>query len=125
MNIETKTLNGGYSEYEKFGWKYSEDIKKRGSRGHHYTAHVLTRDKDMPNYAQIAALEDKYFSLKAEKKVYQPIEAWAVIFLFFLFVIPLIIYVAVKNSQKKKIAENNARIDREMKTILKEAAALL
>lgn len=34
---------------------------------------VLARDMDLPNYRLIKALDDKYFALKAQKKVYAPI----------------------------------------------------
>jgi hypothetical protein len=124
MNIETKTVGGDTAEYEKFGWQHTEDKRVRVSRTHHLV-HVLARDKDMPNYRLIAALDAKYFSLKSQKQTYYPMDPlWGIVaFLFFIF--PFVIYASVKSSQKKKIAEHNADIQRQMDEILKEVSTLL
>lgn len=135
MNIETKEVHLGYSDngerarnlkvYEGFGWKYTQDVRRGRS-----TYNVLARDKDMPNYRLIKALEDKYFTLKNQKKVYTPIYDEPVNFLvmfllLILFVFPLIIYLVFKSNQKAKIRELNERLDKEMEKCLNEARALL
>ena len=84
----------------------------------------------MPNYRLIKALDDKYFALKAQKKVYEPIYDEPINFLvmfllLILFVIPLVIYLLFKGNQKARIQEHNAKLDREMEDILKEARSLL
>ena len=124
MNIETKTVRGEISDYLRFGWKHTEDVR-RGHARHHYTESVLARDKDMQNYRLIAALEAKYFSLKAQKKVYEPMDPLWGIISFLCLIVPFIIYAAVKSSQKSKIEEENARLQREMNKVLKEVAPLL
>ena len=124
MNIETKTVRGDTAEYEKFGWKHTEDTRVRSGRTHH-TEHILARDKDMPNYRLIAALDTKSFSLKSQKKTYEPMDPLWGIVTFLLFVIPFVIYAVVKSSQKRSIAEHNANIQRQMNDILKEVAPLL
>ena len=124
MNIETKTVVGDTAEYEKFGWEHTEDARVGNGRSHH-TEHILARDKDMPNYRLIAALDTKYFSLKSQKKTYEPMDPFWGIVAFFLFVIPFVIYAAVKSSQKRSIDEHNANIQRQMNDILKEVAPLL
>lgn len=72
LNIETREVHLGWSEKananETFGWKYTQDVH-RGRTSYN----VLVRDMDMPNYRLIKALDDKYFALKAQKKVYTPI----------------------------------------------------
>ena len=87
--------------------------------------HILARDKDMPNYALITALEAKYFSLKKRKMVYKPMDPGFAVAAFLFFIFPFIIYAAVKSSQKKKIASCNAAIQRQMNDVLKEVAPLL
>ena len=135
MNIETREVSLGWNKdgereknlkvYETFGWKYTQD-----ARHGRVTYNVLARDMDMPNYRLIKALDDKYFALKAQKKTYTPIYDEPVNFLIMfllllLFVVPLIIYLVFKGSQKARIAEHNANLDRQMNEILKEASALL
>lgn len=124
MNIETKTVREDTTELEKFGWKHTEDTRVRSGRLIH-TEHILARDKDMPNYRLIAALEAKYFSLKTQKKAYKPMDrTWGFV-AFLLFVVPFILYAVIKNSQKRKIAEHNASIQKRMNDILKEVEPLL
>ena len=124
MNIETKTVSGDFSDYLKFGWEHTEDASRRHGP-HHSTVHVLARDKDTPNYRLIAALEAKYFSLKAQLKSYTPMDVGWSIVLFLLLIFPFVIYAAYKSSQKKKIDENNAKIHSQMNKILNEVATLL
>ena len=135
MNIETKEVHLGWEKdseraknlkvYESFGWKYTQDAHRGRT-----TYNILARDMDMPNYILIKALDDKYFALKAQKKVYKPVygepENFLLMFvLLLLFVFPLIIYLLFKSSQKAKIQEHNAKLDREMNQVLNEARALL
>ncbi len=124
MNIETKTVHGDFSDYLKFGWSHTEDSHVRhGPR--HSTVHILARDKDMPNYRLIAALDAKYFALKSQLNTYTPMDVGLSIALFLLFIFPFVIYLAYKSSQKKKIDQNNAKIHGQMNEILNEVATLL
>ncbi|MDY2913072.1 MAG: hypothetical protein SOV58_00350 [Candidatus Enteromonas sp.] len=130
MNIETKEVslsaNGrSLATYEAFGWKYTQDV-------HHsrYRYELLARDKDMPNYRLIKALESKYESLLAQKKTYSPVneepeKILIMVLLFLLFVFPLVIYLVFKSRQKAEYAEHNALLEKEMQKIMKEARALL
>ena len=135
MNIETREVHLGWSEkgerernlkvYESFGWKYTQDVHRGRSM-----YNVLALDMDMPNYRLIKALDDKYFALKAQKKVYtpiydEPINFLLMFLLLLLFVFPLVIYLVFKGSQKARIQEHNANLERQMNEILKEASSLL
>ncbi|MDD4154072.1 MAG: hypothetical protein PHT30_01500 [Bacilli bacterium] len=124
MNIETKTVRDDVSEYLKFGWKHTEDTSVRHGRGHH-AEHVLARDKDMPNYNLIAALDAKYFSLKSQIKTYEPMDPLWGLIAFLCFVLPFIIYFAVKSKQKSDIEAHNANIHEQMLAVLKEAKPLI
>ncbi len=124
MNIETKTIREDTSEYEKFGWKRTEDVRRRTGPVHH-NEHVLARDKDMKNYRSIKTLEDKYFALKAQKQTYKLVDGTVCFILFLLFLIPGFIYVSYKSKQKENIEYENKRIQSKMDAILKEAKPLL
>lgn len=124
MNIETKTVKNDVTEYEKFGWKHTEDAS-RGTGPCHRTVKILARDKDMKNYQKIKALEDKYFSLKTQKRTYNPVDPSICIILFILFLIPGFIYVYYKDKQKQSIEYENKRIQSQMDLILKQVKPLL
>ena len=124
MNIETKTVRDSVYEYEKFGWKHTEDTSVRHGPTHH-TEHVLARDKDMPNYQLITTLEQKYFSLRSRRLAYTPMDPmWGVV-TFLLFIVPFVVYACVKNSQKKRVQTYNAYIQKQMSDILAEVKTLL
>jgi len=125
MNIETKTVRGDISDYLRFAWKHTEDTSYSSGRIHG-TASVLARDKEMPNYKLISALEDKYFHLKSNIKIYKPIsDNWELaVILFLLLVMPFAIYCIYKGKQKRKINENNNHLQIEMEKVLEEVKSL-
>ena len=135
MNIETKEVYISWSEngerernlkvYESFGWKYTQDVHRGRS-----SYNLLARDMDMPSYAAIKELEDKYFALEAKKKVYNPIYDEPINFLLMfllllLFVLPLILYLLFKANQKARIKEHNDILEHQMEELRKQASALL
>lgn len=124
MNIETKTTREDTSEYEKFGWKHTEDTRRRTGPVHHIE-HILARDKDMKNYRSIKTLEDKYFALKEQKQTYKPIDGGTCFMLFLLLLIPGFIYISYKTKQKENIEYQNKCIQVKMDAILKEVKPLL
>lgn len=131
MNVETKVVyaysyssyDGSKEEYLNFGWKHTEDTQVHYGRGYH-PAYVLARDKDMPNYKAFVQLETEYFNLKHSKKTYSPMEWDNILLTFALFIIPGIIYVAVKSNQKRRIAEHNAEVQKKMDAVLSKARSL-
>lgn len=130
MNIETKTIRASSSfeatkeEYGYFGWKHTEDTTVRSGKGHR-AAYVLARDKDMRNYYELAKLEIEYFDLRSSKKTYTPMEAGTVFLSLLLFIVPGVIYIAAKWSQKQRIAAHNAEIQMQMNVIASKAKKLL
>lgn len=114
---------------ECFGWNLVK-IENRGStRLHSYFA-TLERDTEMKNYKKLVALEEEHTKCKSQIRTYKPIidepEDFLVLFLLFILAIfPLVIYCVYKSNQKKEIAHNNAKLHKEMNSILEEAKSLL
>lgn len=125
INIETKIVRWGVDDYKKFGWEITGTNETRHMRGRHSTDYILSRDKTMPNYRLLAALEKKYFALKSELKEYDPMDPGFAIIAFLLFIVPFIIYLTVKTIQKSRIEKHNYEIQTEMNEVVKEAAKLL
>lgn len=130
MNYESKeiyvgTVDKKAKEIElrkNFGWTYVEDKHHGRSGGLHI---LLQRDRDMKNCAQLAALENKYDSLKKQMKYYSPITDSPEMFLLILvFIFPFVIYCVYKSNQKKAIAENNANVQKQMNEVLNQARLL-
>ena len=120
MNIETMTLGGAldYRDYLAFGWEHTGDEHGRSGRSS-WTRRIFVRDRDMPNYKAITELERQYFLLKSQKKTYEPIDAkWCFVALL-CFLVPGIIYIAVKVNQKKRIREHNEQLQKQMDAVLK------
>ena len=124
MNVDTKTVRDDVEEYVRFGWEHTEDTYERMGRSS-YKKHVLVRDKNMPNYRLITALESKYFNLKSQMKRYEPIDGMWCFFAFILFIIPGVLYVVIKSNQKKQIEEHNYQIRKQMNAVLAEVKPLL
>ena len=123
MNVESKTVREAVGEYLKFGWRHTEDTSVRVGRLSQ-THHVLVRNKDMPNYRLIAALEKKYFNLKSQKRQDVSIDGTTCLLCFLIFIIPGIIYLAVINAQKKSVLEHNTKIQAQMNAVLAEVKPL-
>ena len=71
-----------------FGWEYVEDYHQ--SRGGYHIK--MRRDKNMPNYSQLASLERQYDSLNNQRKSYTTIMEEPAYFLLILcLVIPFIV----------------------------------
>lgn len=108
----------------KFGWKNAEDFPDFPQEISN-KAKYLARDKDMPNYELIAALEKKYYATKGKLLTYEPANPFIVIILFLLGLLPLIVYLVYKSSQKNECSDYNFKIRREMDSISQEASLLL
>ena len=110
-----------YAELMAFGWE-QVDVAVVGISEYA----VLARDKNMRNYRRIAALDEEYFSLKNQKKVYQGRFVFTTFLMFLLFfVIPGFIYVGYKIYRKKEVKRYNEQIQVQLDTILDEARKLL
>lgn len=133
--IETKELYVGTTDRKNeeikirgcFGWEYVEERHHGRSGGLHI---LLKRDTEMKNYSKLASLENEYDDCKKRIKVYnkiveEPGDLLILAALFILFIFPLVLYCMYKSNQKKEIAENNAKLHKEMNSILEEAKSLL
>lgn len=121
---EKRVSNYDVTENENFGWKKVSEVRVRHGRHHHFES-VMQRDCDMPNYASLVKLEERYYSLKSQLKCFQPIDPAICILGFLFFILPGLIYVIVKSNQKNEIDENNINIERRMKNTVAEAKKLL
>lgn len=108
----------------KFGWKNAKDFPEFPQEISN-KAEYLARDKDMPNYELIAALEKKYYATKGKLLTYEPANTFIVIILFLFGLLPLIVYLVYKSSQKNEYSDYNSKIRREMDSISQEAGLLL
>ena len=117
MNLEYKRTRQNIPESELFGYKFDHTERKKGAKASHYTEYVYSRDKDMPKYNEIVALEKEFYELKRSKKYYNPTSPSVCIILFLLFIIPMFIYIFYKSTQKSKIEEYNSEIDRKLSEI--------
>lgn len=110
-----------YAELQAFGWE-QVDIAVVGLSEYA----VLARDKNMRNYRRIASLDEEYFSLKNQKKVYQGRFVFTTFLMFLIFfVVPGIIYVVYKIRRKKEVNKYNENIQTQLDSILDEARKLL
>ena len=130
MNLETKEPYVGTTTRKEeeialrknFGWSYIKD--KHVSRGGLHI--VLQRDRDMKNYKEISYCEEKYDSLKSQKKTYFPITDSPEMFLLILvFIFPFVLYCVFKSNQKQRYKEINESLQRQMDECVAKAKALL
>jgi hypothetical protein len=112
--IETKQVDlnkegdGNYSEdLQAFGWQKTQEVSRRVGKSTHDYA-IMVRETTMNHYDDYRKLEKEYESNKANIKYYQEAEISTALLLLLLFIIPGVIYIAVKTSQKNKINENNS-----------------
>ena len=124
MQIETKTLSYAFDDYLKFGWELAETKCTRSGRSTH-TSYVLARDKEMAHYAEIAALENKYFHLKSQKKRYQPLNIGWCLLALLVFIVPGVLYITFKTLQKRKIYARNRELQQQMDAVLSDTQKLL
>lgn len=143
MMIETKQVrlkgypNGDkdfrrmYEESQKevddliaFGWQRTEETTQRhGRTTSHYQ--ILARDTSMSHYAELVQLENRYETAKANIKTYNKASAGTAFILLLLFILPGVIYLAVKGEQKSRIKENNYYCAEEMEEAMSEARSLI
>ena len=106
-----------------FCWKYVDD--KHVGRSHAWYA-IYERNTNILNYEKIAKLDNEYFNLKAQKKVYYPItDSPEMFLLILLFIFPFVLYCIYKSNQKSEIEAHNLKIEKRLKEIIKEADKLL
>lgn len=122
-NIEVKTVKDSSSIYLCFGWKFAGLEQVRKGR-HHIARHIYQRDKNMPNYAQLALLEQDYWSLKASKKEEPEYSFMLSLILLLLFIIPGVFYIVVKFAELGDVRKYNNDLSKRMDEIFQKAETL-
>ncbi len=119
-----------YDEFEKevedciaFGWQRTQETTRRSGRLHRRYL-IMARETSMPNYQKYCELEEKYQNAKENIKKYQPIDFLTAFALLLILIIPGVIYIYFKMSQKEKIRVNNENCNKIMMDAIKEAKAL-
>ena len=143
--LETRTIrtygspNGNYWEiknYEismdyiedlsSFGWKIQTNIGKYdGYYDEDMVSIIIVRDKKIPNYDRICELEDEYEYARSCIKDYHEANGFIAFLLLLMFIIPGIIYIAVKHGQKRTYPILNEPYIERMNKAMKEADRLL
>ncbi|HBR85825.1 MAG TPA: hypothetical protein DEA32_01405 [Firmicutes bacterium] len=115
-----------------FGWTYDESssdyhpkskLKKWRFIGRKRL--TFTRPADIPNKEKLNELETKYEEEEKKRRTYIPIDPFNAFILFVLFIIPGIIYIAVKEHQKKKIEKENTLITETERSIESQARQII
>jgi len=106
-----------------FGWQKTEETTRRSGRStHHYQ--ILARETSMPNYNEYRKLENDYEAAKSKIKYYDSMEATTVLLLLVLFILPGVLYIAYKSSQKSDIEANNKKCKELMQKAVSEARSI-
>ncbi len=106
-----------------FGWQVTET--KTEFAGELLIGYqVFARDKDMPNYNELLELEKEYEKTRNQMAIYDEIDPTIACILFFLLIIPGIIYICYKSNQKNTIEEQNKPYLKAMKDIVEKAKAI-
>ena len=109
-----------------FGWKIQSDNHVNGD--YYRTSgfvFLLVRDTNMPNYNRINELEKEYENARSQLKHYNELNIHLAVFLFFIFIIPGIVYVVLKNKEKKAKYDYNEPFQNKMRKAIIEANSLL
>jgi len=117
---------------ETFGWTLDKDKsdKKALSKKikHHFMKKrklVFTRPKVVAFGDKLNELEKECENLETKKKEYVKADPVSAFFLFVLLIIPGVIYLIVKSTQKKKIAKHNHEITLKQEQLITEAQNIL
>ncbi len=125
MDIEVMApLANEVEDRKKFGWKNANEFPDFPANLSN-SSQILARDKDMPNYDTITALEKKYETLKKAYLHYEPMNIAFAILTFCLGIIPFLIYLLVRANNKRNVESHNMFVYKELDSVKNEASALL
>ena len=114
----------GYADdLTAFGWQKTEETTRRSGRTNH-NYQILARETSMPNYNEYRKLENDYEAAKSKIKYYDSMEATTVLLLLVLFILPGVLYIAYKSSQKSDIEANNKKCKELMQKAVSEARSI-
>ena len=107
------------TDNKNFGWKVKEEIEEKvGKKKVKYV--VLARDKNRRDYITLASLEKRYYDCKNQIKPIPKINEITAMVLFLLLIIPGVIYISKKKKDIKMVEDNNAKMKKEMASIIQE-----
>ena len=106
-----------------FGWQPTQETSRRSGRStHHYQ--IMARETSMEHYNDYRRLENDYETAKAEIKYYSPMEASTVLLLLLILIIPGVLYIAFKSSQKSSIESHNQQCNARMQKAVSSARSI-
>ena len=136
MSIETKSVRLGWSEYGEeedqqrylkqlpaFGWQYTQEHEEQNGRCRNHYA-IYARDNNMPNYLKLVQLENKYEDLRKQLEKYQPMDGIVALICLACLIIPGVIYISFKLSQKSRKRKWNDSLREEMDKIVYSAQSI-
>ncbi len=106
-----------------FGWQKTQMATRREGRTEN-DYQILARETTISHYEEYVKLEADYEKFRSKKKVYYSIEFETLLLLLVILIIPGIIYLIYKSTEKSDIEKNNRFCEQEMKKIIDEAKSL-
>lgn len=106
-----------------FGWQPTQKVTERHGRTNS-RYQIMARETSMPNYNELRKCEMAYEDAKSRIKTYSSAEFTTVLLLLLIFIIPGVLYLVFKSSQKSSINENNTMCKIEMQAAINKAKAL-
>lgn len=122
--IETKEISTSEKDYIQdltaFGWQPTQETTRRSGRTTSYIQ-IMARETTMPYYNEYRRLENDYETAKGNIKYYSSMEISTALLLLLLLIIPGVLYIAFKMSQKNRIKTHNDDCKAQMKKAVAEA----
>ncbi len=126
MDLEVKKmLEKEHTQMMQFGWFVKDAMTERTYHGHSRFVFLMARDKDREHYKELKELEQKYRSYKNSLQEYKPMDEGVTILLYFLFILPGVIYTVYKAKQKEEITAHNNEMIARMNKVSEEAKKYL
>lgn len=104
--LKYKEVQGYIKDMQAFGWEPTQTTSRREGRCT-YDYQIMARDTSMAHYNDYKQLEEVYKTNKANIKTYIEAEFTTALLLLLVFLIPGIIYIAYKSTQKASIGSHN------------------
>ena len=106
MREQYEKCHGYINDLTAFGWQPTQTASRRSGRSSH-SVQIMARETSMSHYNEYRRLEEDYEAAKGDIKYYNSMEFTTVLLLLLLFIIPGVLYIAFKSSQKSNIETHN------------------
>lgn len=113
MREQYEKCHGYINDLTAFGWQPTQTASRTSGRSSQ-TVQIMARETSMPHYNDYRRLEEDYETAKNNIKYYSSMEASTVFLLLLLFIIPGVLYIAFKSSQKSNIEAHNNQCEQQM-----------